>query len=364
MNILDQYITTAPSAQNAVNIFEHAWSASFIHPYEHLEAGTIPCFTDARVAWAAEKLGGFTNKTILELGPLESAQSYLLEKQGAARIVAIEANTISYLKCLLVKELYNIKGLELLCGDFVSYLKETQDQYDVAFASGVLYHMKRPVELLYLLSQVSDRLFIWTHYYDEALIHPREHLRERFQGSGEAEFAGFKHTLYRQEYQTTLNWEGFCGGSAPFSYWLSRSDIIACLEYFGFDQLEISFETTDDHHGGPSFAIAATRTPNSIRPSSYSATVLEYTIAEHLLAKEAHEPEIIQPEIRQPETENIVSVQIEAMQQLLNEQQTYIIHLEQVVQNKERHIRELKKHVERLENGRIMRLMKALRRNQ
>ncbi|HET8630288.1 MAG TPA: hypothetical protein VFL91_22955, partial [Thermomicrobiales bacterium] len=55
-----------------------------------LRAGTVPLFEDARITWAAEQFGGFAEKTVRELGPLEGAHTTMLERLGATSITAIE----------------------------------------------------------------------------------------------------------------------------------------------------------------------------------------------------------------------------------------------------------------------------------
>jgi hypothetical protein len=244
--ILDQYVKEAPSAQNALDIFKGEWSSMF--PREtHLLAGSIPLFEDPRIAWALD-----------ELGPLEAGHTYLLERAGAASITAIEANTRAYLKCLIAKEVMGLQHAHFLCGDFMEYLRQEPPKFDICIASGVLYHMRNPVELLQRLAGITDRLFLWTHYYDGDIINNDARLVSKFSTSVSAELAGFRHTLYRQNYQVALDWAGFCGGSEEYSYWLSRADVLACLEHFGYSQLEIGFD--EPHHpNGPSLAVAARR---------------------------------------------------------------------------------------------------------
>lgn len=87
--------------------------------------------------------------TVLELGPLEAGHTYMLEKMGARSIVAVEANSRAYLKCLIVKELFELKRAKFLLGDFVAYLKNNTRHFDLCLASGVLYHMQNPAELLF-----------------------------------------------------------------------------------------------------------------------------------------------------------------------------------------------------------------------
>ena len=107
-SILDAYVKSAPSAQNALDIFKGEWASVLPPPYNHLQAGGIPLFQDQRAAWALEQLGGCQGQRVLELGPLEGAHSYILQQHGAASVTAIEANTRAYLKCLIVKELLGL----------------------------------------------------------------------------------------------------------------------------------------------------------------------------------------------------------------------------------------------------------------
>lgn len=257
MNILDNYVKSAPNQQHALDIFKGEWASKLPTHLEALQAGSALLFEDARIEWCAAQIGGFEGKTVLELGPLEAGHTYMLEHLGAA-IVSIEANTRAYLKCLIVKELLELKRSRFLCGDFVEYLRTNETKFDVCIASGVLYHMLNPVELIALAAKASDQLFLWTHYYDHAIISNNPNLAHKFSSGVLADYAGFRHKIYRQEYKAALDWQGFCGGGEVFSYWLSRDDILASLKYFGLKDIQTNFEHVD-HPNGPSFALTAVR---------------------------------------------------------------------------------------------------------
>lgn len=258
MNIQDQYIKTAPSVQNALNIFQGEWASKIPGELASFEAGKAELFEDARIAWAVDQFGGVADQHILELGPLEAGHTYMLEKFGAKSIVAIEANTRAFIKCLIIKEILQLKRAQFLCGDFVQYLQTCPDKFDLCIASGVLYHMVNPVELIKLISQTSQKVFIWTHYFDRNIIANNSNLANRFDVEGLlAEYEGFRYTLYRQNYNLPNNFMSFCGGSEPFSFWMSRDDILLCLNYFGFNDIQINFDNLNNHRSGPSFAIVA-----------------------------------------------------------------------------------------------------------
>jgi Methyltransferase domain len=257
MDILETYLKAAPSPQNALDIFKGEWSSK-MPASSDLQAGEAGLFEDARIDWTLAQFGGCAGKQVLELGPLEGGHTYMLEQAGAASITAIESNTRAYLKCLVVKEVLQLKQAQFLCGDFIEFLKANTARFDLCIASGVLYHMPNPVELIALAAKVTNQMMIWTHYYDETILSEIPHYIGKFAPGETAEYEGFQHTLYRQGYGAALDWAGFCGGSESFSHWLSREDIIRCCRHFGFQHVETNFEHPD-HPNGPSFAIAVSR---------------------------------------------------------------------------------------------------------
>lgn len=255
-----QHITTPPDPQNAIDILQGEWRAKLPDPLAHLKAGDLGLFEDGRIEWLIERVGGVAGLSVLELGPLEGAHTYMLEQAGAAHITAIEANTTAYLKCLIIKELLDLKQASFLCGDFMGYLRtETVASFDLGVASGVLYHMQNPAELLTLLAgRCTRHLFLWTHYYDEALVARNRAVARKLTKKTAATYGGFEHTLYRYEYQEGRYMMGFSGAGTAYTHWMSRADIIRCLEYVGFNQIQTAFEEPDHKHG-PAFALIASR---------------------------------------------------------------------------------------------------------
>ncbi len=258
MEVLDSYIKSAPNSQNALDIFKGEWASKLPGDLSLLNAGQSPLFEDSRVTWAVEQLGGVESKTILELGPLEAGHTYMLEQLGAASITAVEANSRAYLKCLIVKEVIPLQKAHFMYGDCVEYLRTSPSKFDICWASGILYHMAKPAELISFIAKASDQVFIWTHYYDGDIIHNQPHLSPRFTMQVASEYEGFNYTAYRQEYQVALEYAGYCGGSNAFSNWMSRADIISCLTYFGLTDIRINFDQPETPHG-PCFGIVAMR---------------------------------------------------------------------------------------------------------
>ena len=221
-----------------------------------LRAGKMSLFEDPKVHWAVTEFGGVQGQTLLELGPMEGGHSYILQNCGAASILAIESNTRAFLKCLIVKNLFQLDRVRYLCGDFTSYLK-TGPPFDAVFASGVLYHMVNPVELLQLISRVTAKLYLWTHYYDAALVSQMPAVAHRMTDHQRTTFAGFADNLHRFDYRESLN-VNFAGGLRRYSCWMERDEILDCLRYFGYADIRINFEDPN-HLQGPCFAVVAQR---------------------------------------------------------------------------------------------------------
>jgi hypothetical protein len=258
MDILDSYISKEPSEQNDLDIFKGEWSSRLPDKFGlRTEPGSARLFEDGRVIWAEEVLGSFENRNILELGPLEGGHSYMFQERNANKVTAIEANTRAYLKCLCIKEILKLHKVEFKLGDFMSYLENHNKRYDMVFASGVLYHMEDPVKLLKLISQASDRLFVWTHY-DKSAISGRKELRRKFGPLETLEFEGMHYEYSTQSYKQALDWSGFCGGSKPKSKWLTRDSILNAIREFGYTNIQFNFEHID-HPNGPAFAFCANK---------------------------------------------------------------------------------------------------------
>lgn len=254
---LDRYVRTAPSPGNAIAIFDGLWASRLPPPLDDVKAGYAQLFEDHRVAWAFERLGSVRGMRVLELGPLEGGHSYMLDRAGAAEVIAIEANTSAYLRCLVIKELVGMPAVRFLCGDFVEYLRRAREPFDLCFASGVLYHLQQPVELIARIADVADRVLIWTHYYDEAIVR-RRFPSDRFGRPKETKYGGFRYRAIRYHYGVALTFASFCGGNQPWACWLTREDIIAALRHFGFRHVDIGPEQPDHDHG-PALTLLATK---------------------------------------------------------------------------------------------------------
>ena len=253
---LAEFIKLAPLDQNAFDIFSGSWSTSF----EGVNTlGNFPGTKDDRIFWLLDNVN-LENKNVLELGPLEAAHTYMLEKAGA-NVTAVEANKGAFLRSLIVKNYFGLNA-KFLLGDFEKIDFEN-NHFDLVLASGVLYHMTDPVGFLKNLSNSTERIFFWTHYFDPDLDKWNPGLRGRldegkwdYKNPDIVDFEGESVRLVRQYYGEALGWSGFCGGTDVYSKWIFKDDLISLLRKLGFKNLKISFDHVA-HQNGPSFCVLA-----------------------------------------------------------------------------------------------------------
>jgi hypothetical protein len=250
-NALRQHERRAPSAQTVVDIFDGEWVSRL--PAElSVEAGGSQTFDDPRLHWAIPRLE-VEGSSVVELGPLEGGHSFMLERAGARTVTAVESNRQAFLRCLATRQLLGTERVEFLCGDFLALLRGSDDVYDVGVACGVLYHLLDPVELISLLSRRARRLFLWTHVYDPEILSGSRRFSEPLTVTTD----GFAHELHPRRYSRVgLRLASFPGGSNPTASWLSKPDLLAALDHFGWTDVELGLETADSDPG-PALALVA-----------------------------------------------------------------------------------------------------------
>ena len=235
------FATGFPSPQAMIDIFKGAWKAA-LPPEFKVTAGPHTHFmSDDRVLWAEKLLpGGFAGKSILELGPFEAYATRLMERFGAEKVIAIEANNINFLKCLVLKEATGLRA-RFLHGDFLEYLKRAPESFDIIWASGVLYHSVDPGALLEQSARVADNLFIWTHYVSDEMMKTAQAGMFEPANNRQVEVGGvtieYHFRSYRLKYDNLpLHYEG---GTTEYSCWVTKADLLAALRACGFGRVEI-----------------------------------------------------------------------------------------------------------------------------
>jgi hypothetical protein len=256
--VLDEYVVGLPCPQNAIDILP-GWNHA-LPPHVSVVAGDGGFFHDTRILWAIEQYGSIEGRNILELGPLEASHTWLIEQHNPDRIDSIEANKLSFLRCLVVKELLKLKKPNFYIGDFTEWLDKTEHRYDFIIASGVLYHMDDPIRLLELIAARTDSFYLWTHYMSEEAMPPGDPRRGALVGAMEIqERHGVSARLYKRSYYGAWRSKAFCGGMHDLHRWVQKDDILQIITVLGFDDVRVAHDEPD-HQNGPAFSIFARRT--------------------------------------------------------------------------------------------------------
>ena len=256
MQINDNYVTSIPSAQNALDLFADSWASRV--PGEGLVSGTVGLFEDSRINWLIEKRGRFDGQSILELGPLEAGHTWMLEQAGAESILSIEANTRAFLRCLIVKEVLGMSRTHFVLGDFDKYFETSNQRFDFLLASGVLYHLVDPLVTLQRMIARTDELLIWSHFFDDKAMPIEDPRRSLFTGEvRRRESDGEALTYHIRDYGGGTGGNNFTGGIMSGSVWVEKAETIALLERHGFEVTP--FLEHDDHPFGPAACLYAKR---------------------------------------------------------------------------------------------------------
>jgi hypothetical protein len=252
----DYYIDNYPSAEAGLALFTNTWSSHI--PVAGKVTGNLPLFADGRLSWLFDQIGGIDGWNVLELGPLEAAHTSMLHAKGAASITAIEANAICYLKCLVIKEIFHLDRARFSLGNFERFLSDTSDRFDLIVASGVLYHLMDPLLALLDMMRVTDRIFVWSHFFNDAAMPITDARRSLFtRETIEREHSGAHLTYHVRSYGGMSHSGAFCGGIHESSVWLELPQVTELLEQNGY-RLTLGFEHPD-HANGPAACFVAVR---------------------------------------------------------------------------------------------------------
>ena len=231
--IEDKFVASAPTNQHGVDCFPGLWYSKFPDAYE-VQGGDCLVFDDSRLEWGMQHFEPTNQWDVLELGPLEGAHGYYMEKNTPVRsITAVEANRHCWVKCLITKEITDLRRTRFLLGNFVEFLKGSTKQYELCLAIGVLYHMKDPLELLRFISRATDRSFSGPSWPGKANCGMAAR-----GGAGR----GIQSQGYVNDYAGGEALGSYIGGIENYAVWLTRESLVAALGHYGFTHITFGHE--------------------------------------------------------------------------------------------------------------------------
>src|SRR6187551_3152433 len=157
-------IGTDPSTENMFKCME-GWTSKFTLPNGKVVGGVVDLYNDDRLKWQIETAGGLSDKTVLELGPLEGAHTKAMVDVGASLVLAIEGISDCFLRCLIVKEAFGWDNVGFIFADFNKYIDNainSKRKFDIVCANGVLYHQENPALLIANLAKITDTVMVWS----------------------------------------------------------------------------------------------------------------------------------------------------------------------------------------------------------
>lgn len=177
-------------------------------------------------------------KTILEMGSLEGAQTFIMARRpGIKRVVALEGREANLRKARFVQRLLQLRNVEFAQANLESADLAAFGKFDAVFCCGLLYHLPEPWRLIEQTAAIAPTLFIWTQYAAENEAHDV--------GGG---FRGKIHT------------EGGAheplSGMSPTATWLTLGSLRDLLTANGYKNVEIIHDDPA-HANGPAVTIGA-----------------------------------------------------------------------------------------------------------
>jgi hypothetical protein len=176
--------------------------------------------------------------TILELGSLEGAHSFLLAQHpGVARVVALEGREANLRKARFVQGLLQVRNVEFVQANLEEAELAAFGKFEAVFCCGLLYHLPEPWTLLAQLPAVARLLFIWTQY---AADNEARDIGNGLRGKTHIE-GGADEPL---------------SGMSPTATWLTLDSLRDLLRASGYKTIE-TIHDDPKHPNGPAATIGA-----------------------------------------------------------------------------------------------------------
>ncbi|MEY2548264.1 MAG: hypothetical protein QOD64_846 [Verrucomicrobiota bacterium] len=176
--------------------------------------------------------------TILELGSLEGAHTFLLAQHpGVKRVLALEGREANLRKARFLQGLLRVPNVEFAQANLEEADLAAFGKFEAVFCCGLLYHLPEPWKLLAQLPEVAPLLFIWTQY---AADNEARDIGNGLRGKTHIE-GGANEPL---------------SGMSPTATWLTLDSLCDLLRASGYKAVELIHDDPA-HANGPAVTIGA-----------------------------------------------------------------------------------------------------------
>lgn len=186
--------------------------------------------SDVRVETISKQYGQLDS--ILEFGPCEGYFTVQLAKI-CNRLTSLELRPKNIVATLTRLFLHEINNVDLQLFD-VRNLDANFGHFDLLFHCGVLYHLSNPVEHLYQIAPLADRLYLETHYLTND--------DQRYERAD---------ITYQGQTYPALKWSendlsDVWAGAQRTSQFLYGDSLLQLLQDIGYSSLKVAFHANFD----------------------------------------------------------------------------------------------------------------------
>jgi hypothetical protein len=165
--------------------------------------------------------------SLVELGSFEAGHTLILAKRPAiSSILGVDGRAYLLERSEFIRELYAEKKMSFRLCNFETEPLRGLGRFNIAFCSGLLYHLTKPWSFLQGVATIASRFFLSTHYALKEL-----------ESEGE----------YQGEIYPEYGYNEPCSGLADYSFRLSLRSLRLALLDAGFEIIHEHDITTADN---------------------------------------------------------------------------------------------------------------------
>lgn len=179
--------------------------------------------------------GSLRGVRVLDLGCLEGGYTAAFARAGAKEALGLDARELNIARCELVQRELGLRNLRFEVADVRELSADRQGTFDCVFASGILYHVEDPFQVVSGIADVcSGWALIDTHVAEPEGVHTEPLETRTWRGR---EYMGGVYTEYPDETPAEVIadqslWSSYMN---PRSFWLTERSLIDLLHETGFE---------------------------------------------------------------------------------------------------------------------------------